>query len=179
MHRIRWSCEGLTSVHNEYTGYLLKHLLLRHMYNLPLLVLMCYAQALRSETSYCYYYYCVCARVSWVGVCCRTVLCGALYTACVDASRTVFWDRSVIIICGYSSIFIPRFWTFKWRKSRLIKLTRTLPNETFHVCSGNIIAFLTVGTDTKTHSPLWTNWWTLGSTYWESPVAPSGRNSSR
>ena len=24
----------------------------------------------------------------------RTVLCGALYTACVDASRTVFWDRS-------------------------------------------------------------------------------------
>ena len=28
----------VTSVHNEYTGYLLKHLLLRHMYNLPLLV---------------------------------------------------------------------------------------------------------------------------------------------
>ena len=26
----------------------------------------------------------------------RTVLCGALYTACVDASRTVFWDRSLI-----------------------------------------------------------------------------------
>ena len=52
--------------------------------------------------------------------------------------------RLDIIICGYSSIFIPRFWTFKWRKSRLIKLTRTLPNETFHVCSGNIIAFLTV-----------------------------------
>ena len=24
----------------------------------------------------------------------RTVLCGGLYTACVDASRTVFWDRS-------------------------------------------------------------------------------------
>ena len=36
MHRIQWSCEGLTSVHNEYTGYTLKHLLLRHMYNLPL-----------------------------------------------------------------------------------------------------------------------------------------------
>ena len=30
------------SVHNEYTGYTLKHLLLRHMYNLPLLILMCY-----------------------------------------------------------------------------------------------------------------------------------------
>ena len=39
------------SVHNEYTGYTLKHLLLRHMYNLPLPLLMCYAQALHSETS--------------------------------------------------------------------------------------------------------------------------------
>ena len=29
----------------------------------------------------------------WV---CHTVLCGALYTACVDASRTVFWDCSVL-----------------------------------------------------------------------------------
>ena len=37
MRRIRWSCEGLTSVHNEYTEYTLKHLLLRHMYNLALL----------------------------------------------------------------------------------------------------------------------------------------------
>ena len=25
-----------------------------------------------------------------------TVLCSALYTACVDTSRTVFWDRSVL-----------------------------------------------------------------------------------
>ena len=30
------------SVHNEYTGYALKHLFLRHMYNLSLPVLMCY-----------------------------------------------------------------------------------------------------------------------------------------
>ena len=31
----------------------------------------------------------------WLSVtACCTVLCGALYTACVDASRTVFWDRS-------------------------------------------------------------------------------------
>ena len=30
---------------NEYTGYTLKHLLLRHMYNLPLLNLMCYTMA--------------------------------------------------------------------------------------------------------------------------------------
>ena len=94
MHRIWWSCEGLTSVHNKYTDVLLKHLLLRHMYNLPLPILMCYAQALRSETSYCY-----CDRVTLsacVRVCPRTVLCSALYTACVDASRTVFWDRSVL-----------------------------------------------------------------------------------
>ena len=83
---------------------LLKHLLLRRMYNLPLPILLCYAQALRSDTSYCY-----CDRVTpeclypsdSVRVPCpnpnpRTVLCGALYTACVDASRTVFWDRSVL-----------------------------------------------------------------------------------
>ena len=50
MRRIGWSCEGLTSVHNKYTGYTLKHLLLRHLYNLPLPMLMC--QALCSETSY-------------------------------------------------------------------------------------------------------------------------------
>ena len=82
------------SVHNEYTGYLLKHLLLRHMYNLLLPILMCHAQALRSETSYCY---CVSVSLSLhVSVLCRTVLCGALYTACVDASRMVFWDRSVL-----------------------------------------------------------------------------------
>ena len=30
------------SVHNKYTGYTLKHLLLRHLYNLPLPVLRCY-----------------------------------------------------------------------------------------------------------------------------------------
>ena len=73
---------------------LLKHLLLRRMYNLQLPILLCYAQALRSETSYCY-----CDHVTLsacVRVCvsvCHTVLCGALYTACVDASRTVFWDQ--------------------------------------------------------------------------------------
>ena len=29
-------------------------------------------------------------------MCSYTVLCSALYTACVDTSRTVFWDRSVL-----------------------------------------------------------------------------------
>ena len=79
---------------------LLKHLLLRHMYNLPLPVLMCYAQALRSETSYCY---CRsnseladCLTGTPSNCCSCTVLCGALYTACVDTSRMVFWDCSVL-----------------------------------------------------------------------------------
>ena len=66
------------------------------MYNLPLPVLLCYAQALRSETSYCYCYYCVCVRECVNVSECRTVLCSALYTACVDASRMVFSDRSVL-----------------------------------------------------------------------------------
>ena len=83
---------------------LLKLLLLRRMYNLLLPILLCYAQALSSETSYCY-----CDRVTpsaciQVTLCeCHvqipiphTVLCGALYTACVDTSRMVFWDRSVL-----------------------------------------------------------------------------------
>ena len=68
MRRIRWSCEGLMSVHNEYTGYTLKHLLLRHMYNLPLPVLTCYALEPRAATlriwlSHCTvrcFIYCLC-----------------------------------------------------------------------------------------------------------------------
>ena len=82
------------SVHNEYTGYTLKHLLLRPIYNLPLPILLCYAQALRSETSYCYYGYLSSAVTALSFSLSHTVLCGALYTACVDASRTVFWDHS-------------------------------------------------------------------------------------
>ena len=93
MRRIRWSCEGLTSVHNEYTGYTLKHLLLRHMYNLPLLMLMCYVlkpYALRLSTGGCSLVKC------WLSNALHTVLCGDLYTARVDASRMVFWDHSVL-----------------------------------------------------------------------------------
>ena len=43
------------------------------MYNLPLPVLMCYAQALRSETSYCYCYCCsdICPVTDCV--CCRAI----------------------------------------------------------------------------------------------------------
>ena len=61
------------------------------MYNLLLPILLCCARALRSETSYCYRYYWSTDLAPS-----RTVLCGALYTACVDASRMVFWDRSVL-----------------------------------------------------------------------------------
>ena len=85
----------------KYTGYTLKHLLLRHMYNLPLPILLCHAQALCSETSSCYDCMCVTLCVCTlnesqsVSVCVScTVLCSALYTACVEASRMVFWDRS-------------------------------------------------------------------------------------
>ena len=44
------------------------------MYNLLLPVLMCYAQALRSETSYCYCYCCLCTSV-----CALTLYCAVLY----------------------------------------------------------------------------------------------------
>ena len=90
MHRIQWSCEGLMPVHNEYTGYTLKHLLLRHMYNLPLPMLMCYMlklYALRLPTCWCSLVKC------WPATACQmlsnalhTVLCGDLYTACVDTN---------------------------------------------------------------------------------------------
>ena len=63
----------------------MKHLLLTHMYNLPLPVLTCYALEPRAATV---------AKLLLRMTDCRTVLCDALYTACVDASRTVFWDRS-------------------------------------------------------------------------------------
>ena len=48
---------------------LLKHLLLRRMYNLPLPILLCYAQVLCSETSYCY-----CDRVT-LSACIQVTLC--------------------------------------------------------------------------------------------------------
>ena len=49
----------------------------------------------------------------------------------------------IIILWIFVHFYTPVL-DIKWRKSRLIKLTRTLANETFYVCSGNIIAFLTV-----------------------------------
>ena len=94
MRRIRWSCEGLTSVHNEYTGYTFKHLLLRHMYNLSLPVLLCYTQALRSETSYCY---CKSLVNDWltasvlVGVCFLCVFCVCVFCVSSVCLLCVFW----------------------------------------------------------------------------------------
>ena len=54
------------------------------------------AQAFHSETSYCYDSYLNTTAATASVTVSRTVLCGALYTACVDASRTVFRDRSVL-----------------------------------------------------------------------------------
>ena len=81
MRRIRWSCEGLTSVHNEYTGYTVKHLLLRHMYNLLLPMLMCYVlkpYALRLPTGGCSLVKCWPATALLLCVSCR-VLSVTLY----------------------------------------------------------------------------------------------------
>ena len=59
------------------------------MYNLPLPVLMCYALEPHAATL---------GKLMLIlhGTDSHTVLCDALYTACVDASRMVFWDRSVL-----------------------------------------------------------------------------------
>ena len=53
MRRIRWSCEGLTSVHNEYTGYTFEAFIAETYVQLAATDanVLC-AQALHSETSY-------------------------------------------------------------------------------------------------------------------------------
>ena len=85
MRRIRWSCECLTFVHNEYTWYTLKHLLLRHMYNLSLLKLC--ATLLVDPLLLVLVLEC-----DWLTV---ALYCAVPYiAACVDVSRTVFRDRS-------------------------------------------------------------------------------------
>ena len=88
------------SVHNEYTGYTLKHLLLRFMYNLslPNLCATCSSLAtLRLPTVDLHS-----AEVAGImhpqrvtGGEFFTLYCVVAYiAACVDASRMVFWDRS-------------------------------------------------------------------------------------
>ena len=112
MRRIRGSCEGLTSVHNKYTGYLLKHLLLRHMDNLPLPVLMCYAlkpYALRLPTatadgllmllSHCTvrcFIYCLCRR--WYNSILGPFsppLAGESFDTCSKAVKLILVDTQV------------------------------------------------------------------------------------
>ena len=80
------------SVHNEYTGYTLKHLLLRHMYNLSLPKLcatllvgplsLADSEALPRVTDFALY--CVVPYMA----------------ACVDVSRMVFRDRSYEYVCS-------------------------------------------------------------------------------
>ena len=70
------------SVHNEYTGYSLKHLLLRHTYNLslPNLCATLLGAPLLLESTH--------------GIT-LTLYCAVPYmAACVVVSGTLFWDRS-------------------------------------------------------------------------------------
>ena len=81
------------SVHNEYTGYTLKHLLLRHMYNLSLPNLC----ATRSSPVTLRFLLLICTLLKYLAECALTLYCVVTYiVACVDASRMVFWDRSVL-----------------------------------------------------------------------------------
>ena len=85
--RIWWSCEGLTSVTQQIHWIQLKHLLLRHMYNLSPKT-MCYS------TSWSY-----CSAGEPTDDCWLIALalyCAVPYiAACVDISRMVFQDRSI------------------------------------------------------------------------------------
>ena len=86
--RIRWSCEGLTSVTQQIHWMRLKHLLLRHMYNLSLPNLC--ATLLVSL---------LCLRVYWRLLCYKmsvsTLYCAVPYIAtCVDVSGRYFRDHS-------------------------------------------------------------------------------------
>ena len=80
------------------------------MYNLPLPMLMCYVlkpYALRLPTGGCSPVKCLHSNASRLTTA-HTVLCGDLYTACVDASRMVFWDRSVLCWPGKALILVAK-----------------------------------------------------------------------
>ena len=108
MPRIWWSCEGLMSVHNEYTGYTLKHLLLRHMYNLSLpnlhaLLFGCDTLVVmlsgRPPTGFCSLLlnHSTTTTTTTTTTATLALYCAVLYIAAsVDTSRMVFWDRSVL-----------------------------------------------------------------------------------
>ena len=121
MRRIRWSCEGLTSVHNEYTGYSLKHLLLRHMYNLSLSNLC--ATLLNAPLS----------LESTCGIT-LALRCAVPYmAACVVISGTVFWDHSSPNILPPSLVC---YSTCNLLKRDLTDLTRwASTNRVFHKLS--------------------------------------------
>ena len=99
MHRIRRSCEGLTSISQQIHWIQLKHLLLRLMYNLSLPDLMCYSTS--------------CLRPCNCSACCRNHLndhvndCRTVLpyiAARVDVSwNSIFWDHSSVNKAGHSS----------------------------------------------------------------------------
>ena len=78
-----------------------------------------------------------------------TVLCGALYTACVDASRTVFWDRSPLNASLASFVL----WTAQFsvlRPSHNCKhetntYSRSLPEFTVDIHSSKLRRFIDCG----------------------------------
>ena len=87
------------------------------MYNLSLPMLMCYVlkpYALRLPTGGCYPAECwhsnglglTAVFLSYSVSPLHTVLCDDLYTACVDASRTVFWDRSKLRLRAVIILFM-------------------------------------------------------------------------
>ena len=96
MRRIRWSCEGLTSVTQQIHWIQLKHLLLRHMYNLPLPKLC--ATLLVDPTALLESLLMTDWPIDWLLTDWLTdfvLYCAVPYiAACVDVSRTVFRDRS-------------------------------------------------------------------------------------
>ena len=100
------------------------------MYNLSLPNLCALLKPYGSETSYCCSLAsatvnpCKC-KCQCQCQCAHTVLCGALYTACVDASTTVFWDRSTL--CCMSVHVIPcEFIHIVFLKDLLLVYLRTI-----------------------------------------------------
>ena len=84
----------LCLLHNEYAGYTLKHLLLRYMYKLSLPKLC--ATLLVTLCSLA-----VCSLPMLMPECAIVLYCTmAQIVSCVDITRTVFRDRSVLHLPG-------------------------------------------------------------------------------
>ena len=96
MHRIQWSCEGLTSVHNKYTGYTFEAFIAETYVQLVATgsnVLLAQAWWLWDFLLLIWLWRVLLLECVWQNA--PTLYCVVPYiAACVDISRTVFWDRS-------------------------------------------------------------------------------------